>query len=156
MFKRLFIVVTALFLVACSRGMSGPTTTTCANAPGIIVGDETVVIIEGYGEEIRTWTERTVLTREQLTQHLTEGEDLTDDEIAEMIEYLNTLEEAGFQWELISLDEDAAIIEYVYDYEAISNEVLSERWGVDDFEREVTLSSAIRGLEDQDAVCDIE
>jgi len=120
------------------------------------VGDETVVIIEGYGEEIRTWTERTVLTREQLTQHLTEGEDLTDDEIAEMIEYLNTLEEAGFQWELISLDEDAAIIEYVYDYEAISNEVLSERWGVDDFEREVTLSSAIRGLEDQDAVCDIE
>lgn len=156
MFKKLFAIVTVLFLASCSSKMSGSTTTTCTGAPSVYTNDDTVIIIEGYDEEIRIWTVRSRLTREYFNEHVLEGTDLTDDEIIEMFEYLNTLEAEGFELELVSLDESEAIIEYVYDYTIISSEGLSNIWRVDDFEREVTLSSAIRGLEDQNAVCHTE
>jgi hypothetical protein len=156
MFKKLFAIATVLFLTACSSRVRGEATTTCTNAPGMIAGDDTVIVIESYDEEIRTWTVRITLTREQLKDHILEGNDLTDDETVEMFEYLNTLEAAGFHLELVSLSESTAIIEYVYDYTIISSEELNTMWDVDDFEREVTLRSAIRGLEDEDAVCNTE
>ena len=154
--KKLFAIITILFLAACSSRMSGPTTTTCTNAPQVFSADDTVVIIKGYDEEIRMWTEQTTLTREQLNDYVLEGMDLTDDEIVELFEYLNTLETEGFDLRLVSLSDSQAIIEYVYDYTIISSEELSDIWDVDDFEREITLSAAIRGLESQDAVCNTE
>ena len=154
--KKLFVMAAILFLVACSGGMSGATTTTCTDAPGVFTSGETVIIIEGYDEEIRLWTEQTTLTREQLKSYVLEGAHLTDDEIIDMFEFLNSLEIEGSELELVLLDEEEAIIEEISDYTIISNEALSDKWEVDDFEQEIVLSAVIRGLEGQDAVCDTE
>jgi hypothetical protein len=154
--KKLVAIVVVLILVACSSKMSGQTTTICIDVPRVFVEDDTIVIIEGYDEKIHLWTERTTLTREQLNDYVLEGMNLTDDEIVEMFEFLNTLEADGFELRLLSLSDREAMIEYVYDYTIISTEELSDIWDVDDFEREITLSAAVRGLEAQNAVCNTE
>lgn len=156
MYKKLFVIPVVLFLAACSSRMSGHTTTTCTNASPMINSGDTVIVIEGFDEEIVTWTVRTTLTREQFKEHVLEGNDLTDDEIADMFRYLNTLETDGIQLTLASLSDNEAVIEYVYDYTIISSEELNTKWNVEDFEREVTLRAAIRGLEERDAVCNTE
>ncbi|MCL2559453.1 MAG: hypothetical protein FWE07_03100 [Turicibacter sp.] len=157
MLKRGFAIVVGLFvLTACSRGMSGSSVTTCIDAPSMYRNEETIIIIDGYDEDIQTWTVRSIFTREELIAYVTNGEVLTDDEIADMIDYTNSYLSAGFELVLVSLSQDEAIIEYVYDYTVISAEHLSERWDVEDFEREITLSDAIRGLESQEALCTTE
>lgn len=154
--RKLLAFLTILFLLACSSGLSGTTTTTCTNAPRVFVENDTVVIIEGYDEEIRLWTRRITLTREQFIQHMSDDDDITDEEIVEMFDFLNSLKAEGFELVLVSLTDEEVIMEYIYDYSIISDEDLNEIWDVDDFEREVTLSAAIRGLEEQEAICETE
>lgn len=156
MIKKLFSIIAVLILAACSSRMSGETTTICTDASVMVTEGDTVIVIEGYDEEIRTWTVQTTLTREQFKGHVLEGNELTHDEITDMFDYLNTLEADGREFRLVSLSDSEAIMAYVYDYMIIPSEELNIIWNVDDFESEVTLSVAIRGLEDQGAVCNVQ
>lgn len=153
MLKKLLAMVAVLFLTACSSRMNGETTTICTNAPDAGVPADVVVTIEGDDEDIRVWNERFTMTREQFNVHFLEGEHLIDDEISELFDYLNMLEADGFELRLVALSDQEVVIEYVYDYAVISSEALNELWEVDDFEGEITLSAAIRGLESQGAIC---
>ena len=154
MLKKLFAIAAVLFLAACSSRMSGETTTVCTDAPSTQISiADTVVTIEGMDENILTWTERMSLGRSDYA-HYFFGMELEDEEIQEIFDTLEqTMASSGMSWHLISLDDDTIVVEFVYDYEEMSTNDLNEIWEVDDFEREVTLSAAIAGLEYEAATC---
>ena len=153
MIKKGLCILGLLFLTGCSRAMSGPSLTTCTEALSMYGDEETVVFIEGYDEEIVTWTIQSTFTRESFRMLVTDEEPLTDEEIADMVAYLNAQMDVGFELYLVTLEADEIVLSYRQDYALISDEQLAARWEVEDFEREITLSSAIRGLEAQGAVC---
>jgi hypothetical protein len=156
MLKKSFAIVVVLFLAACSSKMSGATTTTCTDASfsssyltEVPFG---TIIIEGYDEEINVWTERIEQSRSEYIDLYWGGVDPGDEELEEWFATVGEAAiETGFSWTLFSLDEDAVIHGIVYDYSLIPTSELSEIWGVDDFEKEVTLTAAIAGLEDHTA-----
>ena len=145
-----------LFLGACSSRMSGETTTVCTSAPSTQVSRqeivETVVTIEGMDEEILMWTERMVFDRDDYLQYFFQM-DLTDEEIRDIFDTLEHVMGDGLSWHIISLSEDTIELEFVYNYEEMSISDLNYVWGTDNFEREVTLTGAIAGLEEEGAVC---
>ena len=161
--KKLFTLVAILFLVT-STACSSPAeensniraTTICTNGPRIFPEDtRTVLTIESYGEEILTWVTSTRITREVLKRYLLEDQELSDEEIHEVFNLLNESQIEGFQMTLLMLDEEFAIIEVAYDYRLISEEELSTRWALEDVQ-DITLSSALLGLEQLGSFCTTE
>jgi len=156
MLKKLFAFGVVLFLAACGEGISGATITTCTDASlssssvtSVSVG---TVIIDGYDEEIRLWTERIEQNRHQYVASHWDGEDPGDDVIEDWFAAVGEADaELGIVWTLVSLDEDTIIHEVIYDYSLIPEAELNEAWNVDDFDDEVTLTTAIIGLESRDA-----
>jgi len=151
--KKLLIIGAVLFLAACSNEMSGETVTVCRTAPShrMPIATDTVVTIEGMDEDIIVWTERITVTPSEYSQFFW-GFELDEDEIREAFEwYANPVN--GIGWRLISLDANTLVFDAIYYYEDIPRSFLNEIWDPYDFENDVTLSSAIRGLEAQDANC---
>jgi len=148
------IIGFVLGLTACSEdSMSGETTTTCTDATlssfanfGVRFG---TIVIEGYDEEIRTWTERIEMNRDVYINTLWDGID-HGNEIIELwfITYSQVDAHNGITINLISLDDDTIVFELVYDYTLLSPSLIRESWNVDDVS-DLTLSSIIRGLEIQ-------
>ena len=143
------ILSLSVILVACGGSrMRGDTTTVCENAPSTFSGNigTTVVTIEGTDEDIRTWTERTTFTRDEF--NLLTGEVFTDEEIREEINFIGDRLATGVSLSLVSLDANTVVLDYIYNYDDMSLRDLNTVWQTDDFERSVTLSSAIGGLEE--------
>lgn len=154
MIMKLGILVILLFLTGCSR-MTGPTLTSCEGIQAGLVSygvGETVIIIEGYDEEILTWTVSTTLTRVEFDAEFLHGIYLSDEEIYDLFVRYNPLTITGV---VVSVEtsENHITIHHIYHYHGISDEDLNQLWGVDDFTNDITLSSAIEGLEEQGAVC---
>jgi len=136
-----------LFLAACSNEMSGETTTVCrnANSYAISIVDDAVVTLEGMDENILTWTERITMSRDDYADYFW-GVDLTDEDIQEIFD-VYSIPIDGESWHLISLNESTLEFDVVFNYEDTPLSVLNTRWNTSDFENDVTLSSAIAGLE---------
>jgi len=153
--KKLYALLFLLFLVACDR-MSGESYTRCTNINRGLAGDDvgqTVIMIQGYDEDISLWTVNTTLTRSEFDQEFLHGRYLSDAEIHELFEMYNQSEIEGITFHIADLNNHSVVIAKVYDYSIISVADLSRIWNVDDFEDTVTLSSAIAGLEYQGAEC---
>ena len=155
--KKLWILLFLLFLTACSLGMSGGSYTRCAEVTsglaGVDVG-QTVIMIQGYDEDILLWTVSTTLTRDEFDEEFLQGMYLSDDEIHELFEAYTQSEVEGITFYISDLSNDFVVITQVYDYSIISTADLNRIWGVGNFEETVTLSAAIAGLEDTGAVCE--
>lgn len=146
-----------LFLVACDR-MTGESYTRCVEVAEGLVGSDigtTMITVQGYDEEILLWTVHTTLTREAFEQEFQQGLYLSDDEIHELFEGYSQQEVEGITFYVTDLTHDDVVIAKVYDYSVISTTYLNRIWDVDNFEDAVTVSSAISGLEDQGAICEI-
>jgi len=157
--KKLYIVLllSLFFLVACDR-MSGDSYISCSNInPGLAgsgVG-ASVVTIKGYDEEIILWRLETTLTRAEFDQAFLDGMYLSDAEIHELFAIYNQSEVVGITFQVAELNHQSVVIAKIYDYEVMAATDLNRIWSVEDFEDSVTLSSAIAGLEDQGAVCEV-
>jgi len=155
----MFFVVGALALLAgCASRMSGSTTTVCEDAPSTLStsasGVETVVTIEGYDEDIIIWTEHTTFDRETYERYFWRTTGLLDTDIQAWFNSSQNNSPAGMTWNLVSVGEDTVVTELIYDYTELTDATLRQMWpGVTDFEREVTLTSAIAGLESRGANC---
>ena len=147
-----------LFLAACSSRMRGESTTVCTNAPSTLglVG-ETTVTIEGMDETIVTWTERTVMNRDIYNQ-LWQGVTPTDEDIREWFDGpMNNTGMQGVYWVLVSVDANTVVTDYIYYYEQISERDLRSIWATANSISEITLTSAIAGLEELgNATCEID
>jgi len=151
--KKVLVIGVILFLAACSSRMSGETTTVCADAPASLGLGEAVVTIEGMDENILVWTERTTMTRDEYNQ-LWQGIIPTEEDIRAWFDSAaNDTGMQGVTWVLVSVDDETVVTDFIYNYEEMSESDLNLRWETDDFSREVTLTGAIAGLEDQDATC---
>ena len=150
--KKVLIGLSVLLLAACSSRMTGATTTVCENVSSTVtdIAQTTVITIEGMDEGILTWTER--MTFDRLTYLMTyfSGMDLDGNELEEAYDLIA---QTGMRWHFVSLDDDTLVLDFVYNYEELSTRELNFIWDTSDFEREVTLTGAILGLEDQGAVC---
>lgn len=157
MMKKIGAVLCLLFLVACDR-MSGESYTSCTGIAdglaGVNVGT-TEVTVQGYDEEILVWTVYTTLTREELNEEFLNDRYLSDDEIHEWFEMYSETEIDGINFHVSELTNEYIVIAKVYDYSLISTTYLNNVWNVENFEDAVTLSSAIAGLRDQGATCEI-
>jgi len=139
--------------------MSGESSARCTNISDGLAGDgigKTVVTVQGYDEAILFWTVETTLTRAEFDERELQDQFLSDDEIHELFELYNQGEAYGITFHIAELNNASVVIAKVYDYSVISVAELNRIWGVDDFEDSVTLSSAITGLEDRGAVCEVE
>jgi len=146
-----------LFLVACSR-MSGESYISCTEITEGLAGNnigQTVITVQGYDEEILIWTVNTTMTRTEFEQEFFQDIYLSDEEIHELFEIYNQEEIYGITSYISELTNNHVVITMIYDYSIISDVDLNHIWGVDDFEGTVTLSTAIAGLEDQGAFCEI-
>ena len=161
--KKLFTLIAIIFLVtttACSspaeEEVNVRATTICTNGPRIFPEDyHTVLTIESYGENILTWVTNTTIRRRVLKEYLLDGQELSDDEIHKVFDLLNENQIEGFQMTLISLSDNSAVIEVAYDYSLISDEDLKARWALKNGQ-EITLSSALVGLEQIGSFCTTE
>jgi len=157
--KKLLIIgaVLVLLLAACSSRISGETTTVCENTGVSPWGiGETTVTIEGMDEDILIWRVEVIFDREEYNNQFWGGMEPTDADITQWFdspESQNLEGINGVNWYLVSLDDDTLVTEIVYYYEEMSEGDLNNAWDVDSFEREVTLSGAIGGLEDEGATC---
>lgn len=146
-----------LFLVACNR-MSGESYISCTEITEGLTGNnigQTVITVQGYDEEILIWTVNTTMTRTEFEQEFFQDIHLSDEEIHELFEIYNQEEIYGITSYISELTNNHVVITMIYDYSTISDVDLNHIWGVDDFEGTVTLSTAIAGLEDQGAFCEI-
>jgi len=157
--KKILFVCTlglVLFMTACSSRMTGESTTVCTDAPTTTITDDdivtTVVTLTGEDERLLTWTENITVGRQDYENYYF-GMEISDEEIQEMFDNMALFEHPGFIYRLISINSNEVVFELIYDYSELTNREANELWGTDDFAREVTLTSAIRGLENQGASC---
>ena len=156
--KKLSILVVLLFLAGCSDNMTGVTQTTCVDLemslvrPGV---GETVITIDGDGEDIMFWRVATTLTRAEFDTEFLQGLYLSDDEIHDLFTQYSPSTMQGVIVYVSELNDDYITITQVFDYAGMSLEDLNNLWNVDDFESDVTLSAAIEGLEENGAYCTI-
>ena len=156
--KKFYVLLLLLFLVACD-GMSGKSYITCVEVTEGLVGSgigQTIITIQGNDEDILVWTVNTAVTRAEFEQEFLQEAYLSDDEIHELFERYSQSVVEGVTSHIDELTNDHVVITMIYDYSMISHNDLNFIWDVDDFENVVTLSSAISGLENQGAVCEIE
>jgi len=141
-----------VFVLSACGGMSGETTTVCRNAPTHTMSGVTgtVVTIEGYDEDILTWTERITTTVDVYSNTFVGGLELSEDDIRAIFDDFSTPVD-GTSWHLVSINGNDLVFDVLYNYEEMPLRILNQRWegGFDG----VTLSAAIRGLEDQGANC---
>ena len=129
----------------------------CENAPTLTteVSDvTTVVTIEARGYTLVRWIEQDTFPRQAYIDHYWGlGLQLTDADIRGWFEGPdNVMGMQGTSWELVSIDDEFIITNFILDYENMLREELDLLWAPYGFSI-VTLGSAIRGLEDQGAVC---
>jgi len=157
-FNVILAVGAVLLLAGCASRMSGESTTVCEAAPSTLTtssGVETVVTVEGYDEGIITWTERTTFEREAYERYFWRTTGVPDEDINAWFNGPQNNTPRGITWNLISVDENTVVTEFIYDYTQLTEATLREIWpGVEDFEREVTLTMALAGLESRGASCD--
>ena len=132
-------------------------TVVCNGAPTLTTeayGVTTIAIVEGthYGR-ITRWIDQEIFPRQTFIDHYWGiGFTPSDDDIREWFEDISDgLLWEGTYWELVSIDEEFIITNFIYDYENMAIAVLDEIWNVSF--NYVTRMSAIRGLEDRGAVC---
>ena len=153
--KKLSVLIILFFLTACS-GMTGPTVTNCVGVEESLVQSgvgQTVIEIQGYNEDIITWTVSTTLTRAEFDVEFLNGIYLSDEEIHDLFANYNPHTIPGVFVYVSELNADYLTITRVYNYGGMNNEDLSRLWGVDDFSDSVTLSTAIESLEERGATC---
>ena len=150
-----------IFAVSIIFSQLNPTTTSeyryvCHNAPTWTTAAPdvtTVTTVETYGTRIVRWIEQDTFLRQSYIDHYwAVGWDLSDDDIREWFEGpFNVMEMDGTYWELVSLDENYVITNFIFDYENMSRADLDQLW--DPNFSGVNRHTAIRVLEEQGAVC---
>ena len=152
-------IVLFLFLAEHSPRMNEKTIIVCINAPpGLGIG-EAVTTIEGVGENITKWTERTTIDRDEFNEvfQLLRGIIPTEEDIRNWFDGPeNDLGMQGVSWVLISVDDDTIVIDYIFNYMEMSERDLNTIWTTDNFSCEVTLTFAIAHLEYRNAICKID
>jgi len=153
-------IAALLFVIGIIFSQLTPTTASeyryvCSNtqAPNID-GVTTVVIIESYGLRIRRWIEQDTFPRQTYIDHFWGLDwDVSDQDIIDWFEGpFNIMEMEGTYWELVSIDDDFVITNFIYDYENMSRADLDQLW-TPNFSG-VNRHSAIRVLEeDRGAIC---
>ena len=128
----------------------------CNNAPTLTTAAPnvtTVTTIETYGLRIVRWIEQDTFPRQAYIDHYWGlGWDISDDDIRDWFEGpFNIMEMEGTYWELVSIDDYYIITNFIFDYENMSRVDLDLLW--ESNFSSVTRYSAIRGLEEQGAVC---
>jgi len=155
--KKLSIVLVVgavLLLAGCTSRMRGESTTVCEGMPEAFPFADTILTIEGYDEAITGWTERTTFERNGYERHFWGNHNPTDADIHSWFNGpMNDLG-AGITWILVSVDENTVVTDMQFDFDEMSERQLRELFDTDNFERDVTLSGAIRGLEELGATCD--
>jgi len=114
---------------------------------------ETTVIVQSLGAEISRWIERDTIVRQSYVDHYWgSGWDLSDRDIREWFEGpYNVMETEGTFWNLVSIDENYIVTDFIFDYLAMSESDLNRIWEPN-FSR-VNRNTAIRVLEDDGANC---
>ena len=152
----LLIIGFILVLTACSSRLSGDTTTVCTLAPSstmAIVEDVTTTII-GSDEDLVRWTERFTVNVAQYETYFfgMPGIFMDDADIEEWFAgFGDPVEMGGQTWHLVSIDGDVLTLEVVYHYDTMTDAQANEFW--EGSFRQVTVTSAIGGLEEQGANC---
>ena len=131
----------------------------CENAPTMTteVSDvTTVVTIEARGHTLVRWIEQNTFPRQAYIDYYWGlGLHPTDTDIRGWFEGSgNVMNMTGTYWELVSVDNEYVITDFIFDYENMLREDLDLFW-VSGFSN-VTLGSAIRGLEEKGAVCEVQ
>ena len=155
------IVVASIFAVVILLYQLNPTGSSayryvCYDAPTLttpVPDVTTVTTIESYGSRIVRWIEQDTFPRQAyIDYHWGLGWGLSDDDIRDWFEGpSNIMEMEGTYWELVSIDDYYIITNFIFDYENMSSADLDLLWE-SNFSN-VTRYSAIRGLEEQGAVC---
>jgi len=155
------IVVASIFVVVILLYQLSPTVSSdyryvCYNAPTLttpVPDVTTVTTIEAYGSRIVRWIEQDTFPRQAyIDHHWGLGWGLSDDDIRDWFEGpFNIMEMEGTYWELVSIDDYYIITNFIFDYENMSRVDLDLLW--ESNFSSVTRYSAIRGLEEQGAVC---
>ena len=149
----MLVLGTVLVLTACSR-LSGDTTTVCTSAPSSVIGtaDNITVTIVGSDENIVTWADT-------ITMSIAEYETIFFGMVGYFMDDAHIEEwfaewgdpTSGLSWHLLSVDDNTLTFDAVFHYEYLTDDQVSELWGID--AAQVTVSLGILTLEDLGATC---
>ena len=144
--KKILILLILLLLTACNQ-VTGEATMEC-------IFDAQVITIESYGEEILLWTHQIRYTRLEFDELFMQETFASSTEIIEWFARYSQQTEAGITFEIVEINDNYVILETIYNYEEISTIYKNRIWN-DDFEENVTFSSAVAGLIEQGWVCEL-
>lgn len=155
--KKIIALGFVLFLTACS-GIEGATSTSCTDVENGVAGagvGTTTVVIESDYEQILQWNVHTSITRAELNSQFLNDVYMTDDEIHDLFATYSVSSMDGVQVVVSEINDDYVTLTQTYNYSLMLEEDLNFLWRVDNFSQDVTLSSAIAGLENQGATCEV-